>query len=237
MTDRSDTAHYERERQYWDQRGQSDYHSLSDRDCQRLRQWVGTLPAGYCLDLGGGSGMGARLLAPMPGVEVITCDISHAMLSHCRGHAVQGDALRLPFADASFSSIIAAAFFHHLPGREKALLDECARVLRPGGRILGYDPTATAWANRIFMMDGPFRLKFFSPDERPVDPRQFGQTLGVAGFGAMQHRYFSFRNRHLTAFEAIQRYLLDPVAHGPLAPRLRRWFFWESERLQGGSGP
>ena len=48
------------------------------------------------------------------------------------------------------------------------------------------------------------------------------------GFDPLSIRYFSFRNQRITPFEAIQRWALDPLAHGPLAPRLRRWFYWES---------
>lgn len=220
--------HYEREQQYWDQRGGQDYVSLSPPDQIRFRQWMGVLVPGMCLDLGGGSGMGARLVAATPDVRVVTLDISLAMLRHCTGAAVQGDAMRLPFADQSFSSIVAAAFFHHLPGREVELLAECRRVLKPGGRVLGYDPTATSWQNQLFMGDGPLRLKFFSPDERPINPAALDRAAQSCGFGPLSIRYFSFRNQRITPFEAIQRWALDPLAHGPLAPRLRRWFYWES---------
>lgn len=222
--------HYGQELAYWDRRGDEKYQSLSQHDVVRLRAWMGTLPAGRCLDIGGGSGMGAELVGTGDLTQVVTLDISHAMLRHCSGAAVQADALRLPFADASFDSVIAAAFLHHLPGREEAVLRECARVLRPGGRLLGYDPSATCLQNRIFMGSGALRLRFFSPDERPVDPAHLAGVLATCGFAPMRWQHFSFRNRRITAFEAVQRYLLEPIALGPLRPLLQRWFFWESVR-------
>jgi ubiquinone/menaquinone biosynthesis C-methylase UbiE len=45
-----------------------------------------------------------------------------------------GDALRLPFADASFDHVICTEVFEHVPD-DNLLLAELARVLRPGGTI------------------------------------------------------------------------------------------------------
>jgi SAM-dependent methyltransferase len=48
--------------------------------------------------------------------------------------AVQGDALSLPFADASFERVIAAEVLEHIPD-DRGAIAELARVLAPGGRI------------------------------------------------------------------------------------------------------
>jgi SAM-dependent methyltransferase len=48
--------------------------------------------------------------------------------------AVQGDALRLPFADGSFDRVIASEVLEHIPDDETAMA-ELARVLRPGGSM------------------------------------------------------------------------------------------------------
>jgi SAM-dependent methyltransferase len=63
--------------------------------------------------------------------------------------AVQGNALRLPFADASFDRVIAAEVLEHIPD-DAAAMAELTRVLRPGGTMavtvprLG--PEAVNWA-------------------------------------------------------------------------------------------
>lgn len=63
--------------------------------------------------------------------------------------AVQGDALRLPFADGTFDRVIAAEVLEHIPA-DSAAMAELARVLRPGGTMavtvprLG--PEAVNWA-------------------------------------------------------------------------------------------
>ena len=48
--------------------------------------------------------------------------------------SVQGDALRLPFADGSFDRVIASEVLEHIPADESAMA-ELARVLRPGGTM------------------------------------------------------------------------------------------------------
>lgn len=226
-----DDSHYTRERDYWDKRGNEDYVSLSAYDQARIAGWLGAVDtARACLDIGGGSGMTARLVSGV-GTRLVVCmDISHEMLRHSPVPAVQGDALRLPFADASFDAIIAAAFLHHLPGREAEVLAECARVLQPGGVILGYDPSLKCLQNRVFMGSGPLRLKFFSPDERPIDPDLLRTTLQASGFADVRTDLFSFRNQKLTPFEAVQRWVLNPISVGPLRELFQRWFFWTAQR-------
>ncbi|MGI8796845.1 MAG: class I SAM-dependent methyltransferase [Acidimicrobiia bacterium] len=56
------------------------------------------------------------------------------------GGVVNGDALALPFPDASFDRIIAAEVLEHIWADEGALA-ELVRVLRPGGRIAVTVPT------------------------------------------------------------------------------------------------
>lgn len=57
-----------------------------------------------------------------------------------------GDALRLPFADASFDAVICSEVLEHLPDYRGAL-GEIQRVLRPGGRLAVSVPRP--WCERI----------------------------------------------------------------------------------------
>jgi SAM-dependent methyltransferase len=54
---------------------------------------------------------------------------------------VNGDALRLPFADGTFDRVIASEVMEHLPD-DRAAAAELARVLRPGGTLA---VTVPAW--------------------------------------------------------------------------------------------
>jgi len=51
-----------------------------------------------------------------------------------RAAAVQGDALHLPFGDATFDCVIASEVLEHIPN-DVAAMSELARVLRPGGTM------------------------------------------------------------------------------------------------------
>jgi SAM-dependent methyltransferase len=54
--------------------------------------------------------------------------------SAARVGSVQGDALRLPFADGCFDRVIASEVLEHIPADETAMA-ELSRVLRPGGSM------------------------------------------------------------------------------------------------------
>jgi SAM-dependent methyltransferase len=237
MSEPSDHGHFDREKAFWDERGDTAYVSLSGPDQLRLRSWIGWDGTGTCLDLGAGSGMAAHVLGLERRAAIVGVDISHRLLRHSPSPAVQGDALQLPFRDGSFQLVVAAALFHHLPGRERELLTECGRVLAPGGRLVGYDPSADCIQNRVFMGTGPLRLKSFSPDEQPIRPRHLRQLALDAGFAAFRFDRLTFRNARVTPFEWVQRYVLEPVARGSLAPWLKRWFVWEAARADPARSP
>lgn len=94
---------------------------------------------GAVLDVGAGTG---RLWLEIDhrgrGLEVTLADFSAAMCDQLRtipGAAVrQCDAASLPFADASFDTVVANHMLYHLDDPEDALL-EFRRVLRPGGQL------------------------------------------------------------------------------------------------------
>lgn len=82
---------------------------------------------GRVLELGAGLDPYAAL---WPEATVVTLDYDAA-----RGPAVVGDAHALPFAGASFDSVVASQVFEHLHSPWLAAT-EVARVLRPGGALL-----------------------------------------------------------------------------------------------------
>src|SRR3954469_4237468 len=80
----------------------------------------------------------ARGAVPV-GLDMAVGMVAAARARHPELEFRQGDAERLPFADASFDAVVAGFVVNHLPRPESALA-ECARVLRPGGRV-----AATVW--------------------------------------------------------------------------------------------
>jgi ubiquinone/menaquinone biosynthesis C-methylase UbiE len=72
--------------------------------------------------------------------------------------AKTADATAMPFADASFDSVVSCLMLHHIVDWERSVA-EVARVLRPGGTFLGYDLVRTPLASVFHRLDGsPHRL-------------------------------------------------------------------------------
>ena len=104
---------------------------------QEIRRGLG-LACADVLDIGCGGGFLANYLASV-GHRVTGIDASSDALAvaarHDFGQTVhyqQGDALRLPFADASFDVVCAMDFLEHVENPEHAIA-EAARVLKPSG--------------------------------------------------------------------------------------------------------
>ncbi len=117
-------------------------------------------PGDKALDLCCGTGDVAFALRAA-GAEVIGLDFSPAMLAVAErraGHPpaapaaprlqfMAGDALRLPFDDASFDIVTIAYGLRNLESWERGL-EEMTRVARPGGRLLALDfgkPESRLW--------------------------------------------------------------------------------------------
>jgi len=110
---------------------------------------AGLRPGMQVLDLAGGTGDLAALMAPRvaPGGRVVLSDINEAMLARGRerlldrgiaGEAVEyclADAEALPLEDASFDVVTIAFGLRNVTHKERAL-GEMFRVLRPGGQLL-----------------------------------------------------------------------------------------------------
>jgi demethylmenaquinone methyltransferase / 2-methoxy-6-polyprenyl-1,4-benzoquinol methylase len=106
----------------------------------------GVRPGEQVLDVAGGTGDVARLLArrAAPNGTVVLTDINGTMLSQGRDRVLneglvlpvaQCDAERLPFASGRFDCVTIAFGLRNVT-RKEAALAEMRRVLRPGGRLL-----------------------------------------------------------------------------------------------------
>jgi ubiquinone/menaquinone biosynthesis C-methylase UbiE len=109
-------------------------------------------PVERALDVGTGTGTGARALAErFPAAEVVGVDVAPGMLAEARRLApelsfVEGDAADLPFEGESFDVVANANMIPFLP--------EVARVLRPGGWTLyafSAGPETPIWVEPAFL--------------------------------------------------------------------------------------
>lgn len=68
------------------------------------------------------------------------------------------DATTLPFEDDSFDFVVSFIMLHHVVDWERAL-HEAVRVLKPGGRLVGYDLVSTRSFEWLHRAEGqPVRL-------------------------------------------------------------------------------
>lgn len=89
------------------------------------------------LDIGSADGLLAQgIQAGIPGpVRVYALDMDKGLLTYNPFFAVKADCTRMPFLDASFDLISAAAVIEHLADPQ-GFLHECRRVLKPGGLLV-----------------------------------------------------------------------------------------------------
>jgi len=89
------------------------------------------------LDVGAGTGELALRVAAT-GAVVTAIDSAPAMVKRARAaglDAVVADACAIPLPDDAFDCVVANWMLYHVPDRERAI-DELARVLSPGGRLV-----------------------------------------------------------------------------------------------------
>ena len=128
------------------------------------------------LDVGSGAGqiLGHLIREASPEARLVAFDLSKQMLRRSRrrmeprtlrhGHEpgyVSGDMLRMPFADGAFDCVTAGWVLEHLKDPAPGL-EEMARVLRPGGRLLllcTADNVTGQWNSRTW------KCRTYKPEE------------------------------------------------------------------------
>jgi ubiquinone/menaquinone biosynthesis C-methylase UbiE len=111
----------------------------------RLATYLAPLPTGAVIvDVGGGTGLPRRLLPDDSRYVCVDADLVKLRGfrgKHGLGEAVCGDAAALPLPDSRFDVVVCKMVGHHLTDSQLAgMFKECARVLRPGARMLFLDP-------------------------------------------------------------------------------------------------
>jgi ubiquinone/menaquinone biosynthesis C-methylase UbiE len=115
------------------------------------REWIGERARGRVLEVAVGTGRSLPFYPP--GITLTAVDLSAEMMAFARRRAVErslavdfieGDAERLPVADASFDTVVCALSLCSIP-HPSAAIGEMRRALVPGGRLLLFDHVASTW--------------------------------------------------------------------------------------------
>jgi ubiquinone/menaquinone biosynthesis C-methylase UbiE len=112
---------------------------IAGRDQRKLR----------LLDIGCGTGCFLDLVKQVwPRLPSLGLDLSEPYIRHAKRHLSRwsrinllvGNAESIPASDASFDVVTSIFMFHELPPAvRRTILSECARVLKPGGRLVLVD--------------------------------------------------------------------------------------------------
>ncbi len=114
---------------------------------EAMMDWLAPRPGQRLLDVAGGTGdVAFRFLGRAPGTTAVVCDLTEPMLIEGRKRAeaeklverldwVVGDAMALPFPDASFDTYTISFGIRNVTRIADALA-EAYRVLKPGGRLM-----------------------------------------------------------------------------------------------------
>jgi 2-polyprenyl-3-methyl-5-hydroxy-6-metoxy-1,4-benzoquinol methylase len=129
--------------------GQNSWLTADEQD--KFLTWLSLSADKSLLDVACGAGGPALRVAAITRCSVIGVDAHQQAiatartlatqrgLSHLAQFQVADASVRLPFPDTSFDAITCIDAINHLPNRVHVIA-ECARLLKPGGRLLFTDP-------------------------------------------------------------------------------------------------
>jgi SAM-dependent methyltransferase len=130
--------------------------------------------------------------------RMIGCDVSAASLealAEVYSTLLQVDALQsIPLPDGSVDAVVSSYFWEHVPpARKLALARECARVLRPGGKLVFlYDvATENPLIDRYKQRDAATYQKLFLDGDGHVgyeSPEANRAVFEAAGLSVLEHR-------------------------------------------------
>jgi ubiquinone/menaquinone biosynthesis C-methylase UbiE len=128
------------------------------------------------------------------GIDISVTMLDAARRDHRQANLffAQGDATRLPLADAVFDTVFMLGGIHHVKDRA-ALFGEVARILKPGGRFYFREPVSDLWLWRLIRAV----IYRVSPtlDHATEQPLRYSETapfLSAAGLNLVSWRSYGF---------------------------------------------
>lgn len=191
-------------------------------------------PSEKCADCGCGTGAFTRRLLKFDldllGIDISPASIRAAQAQATRETYIVGNITELAMPDQSLDIVAFSGVLHHFPesGLRSRILREAFRVLRPGGRVFAFDPSAHSPSMWLYRSPAsPFYSQAGKTDNEvlltraqlQLELQQAGfQAISVRGIGGITYRYVEGRvaRRFLSLYNAYE------IVLGMSA--LERWF-------------
>ena len=175
-----------------------------------LREALAGAPGRRLVDIGGGTGNYARALRD-EGWDPVVVDREPGMLARAAGkglETVEGDAQRLPLADASFDAAMLVSMLHHVEDPAAALA-EGQRVLRPRGHlalmVFTREDTEESWLSDYFPSTRAWMLETHSTRDEVLAMLPGARRIDVV--------YRDLVDGSLAALQAFPEKIVDPAWH------------------------
>lgn len=174
---------------------------------------------GRLLDIGCGNGDFIGFMATV-GWQAHGIDFDPGAIAaasrHCGVTTSLGDIFEQGFGEGAFDAILMSNVIEHLPNPQQTL-NECFRVLAPGGRMVVLTPNVESWGHKLFGPDWrglepPRHLYLFSP-------KSLRKMAINAGF--TQARTFTTPGGHASTSYMIERSARNAELAGRPVPQVR----------------
>ena len=165
------------------------------------------------LDVGCGPGDLTERFVKEIGADVKAIDLSMRMVELARARGIDAqvaDAEHLPFVDGEFDCVFAGWVLYHVPNLGQAIA-ECARVLRPGGRLVASS----------YFEDNMSELWELIEGVVPRDPLSFNHANGAE---LLRRHFAKVEQRDVTATltfpnaEVMRTFVAATIDRAHLAP-------------------
>lgn len=160
-------------------------------------------PGGRFLEIGFGDGSTLARMREL-GWSVVGIEVDPVSVANTRSLGLdtrEGSLKTHAFPEASFDAIYASHVVEHVHD-PLGLLQECLRVLKPGGTVVMTTPNLSSWGRRRFgpdwvPLDSPRHLMLFTPRAlRTLATKAGFRTVGVRSTARVAFLYFGMSELH-----------------------------------------